>query len=135
MHSLQHIVWTDIPPSAARLIAARCPRIQLNAQHSRQLPAAADPLQPLDAPYAAMCAGFPSLAAAIQADRLRKASMSGSGGAATAGPGLAERFRQAFIDQESARRAREARQVKKEAQAKLRSSHALREMNQWLDAS
>ena len=50
-----------------------------------------------------------------------------------AGPSMAERFRDAYIWQRQRQRAREERLAAAEAKKALKSSSALRAMNQWLD--
>ncbi|KAI8471340.1 MAG: hypothetical protein J3K34DRAFT_506807 [Monoraphidium minutum] len=131
---LRAVVWPGAPRAAREALQLLCPRVVLNPPRPRpgslvgELPRELDPGVPLDA------AAFEAVGPAALEDL--------SGGAAApgepAGPSVADRFRQAYIDREARRRGREARlaalAARRGLRDALRRSGGAREVSSWMDA-
>ncbi|GBF97514.1 hypothetical protein Rsub_10437 [Raphidocelis subcapitata] len=134
--ALRAVVWPDAPREAREALARLCPRVALNpaaeaaAPLLGQLPRELDPAVALDA--AAFEAVGPGAMQDLEEEAARLAAQRG------AGPSVAERFRQAFIDRDAARRSRDARLARAEAaraaRDRLRRSGGERALTAWLDS-
>ncbi|KAF8065639.1 hypothetical protein HT031_003240 [Scenedesmus sp. PABB004] len=135
LQRLRALVWPDVSAEAAALVRSRCPKVAINPPMRRDAAGALPPAE-LDARVAldepAMQLVFAP--AALQ-DVPQGASLAGPGGAGAgaAGGSLAERFRAAYVEQAARLRERERRLQVAAERKQLRASHALRELQAWLD--
>lgn len=136
---LQALIWPDVPSAAVELVQQRCPRVLINPElkpHklTGELPPRAwDAAVPLDEP----CMQMVTAAALEEAGADAVAAMAGAAGHGKQQQEpvvhIADRFKQAYIDRAKRLKEKERRLQAAEERKQLKSSHALRTLNAWLD--
>eukprot|EP00882_Tetradesmus_deserticola_P013664 GHRQ01014511.1.p1 GENE.GHRQ01014511.1~~GHRQ01014511.1.p1 ORF type:complete len:318 (+),score=180.58 GHRQ01014511.1:325-1278(+) len=132
LKELRVLVWPDVPPEALQLVQQRCPRVAVNPS---LLPDAVSGLLPppeVD-PGLALDAAAMALVGPQALQDMREEGCSSSSQPDAPVMTVADRFRAAYVEQAARLRDKERRLWKAQQRRQLRSSHALRTVNAWLD--